>query len=223
MAAGGWLVLAAFSALADWLCAWRGWRRGLWLFKPLTLAALLAWGWAVGGYTGALAWFVLGLGFSLAGDVLLMLSASFFLPGMGAFWLAHLAYIIGLNRGGFEWRWLPALLTLAFLVLFTWLLRWGARRLAAARLSARLRAALLGYALMLGAMVLSALLTGMRPAWSAPAAALTSLGALLFCASDALLAYDRFLRRLPRGQFWVHLLYHCGQTCLLAGALLALG
>ncbi|NPV56297.1 MAG: lysoplasmalogenase [Anaerolineae bacterium] len=223
MAAGGWLVVAGLAALGDWLCAWRGWRRGLWLFKPLTIIGLLAWGWAAGGYAGGMIWFGLALVFSLVGDIFLMLSAGFFMAGVGAFWLAHLAYIVGLNQGALAWRWLPAAMIVVFLVSFGLLLRWGVPQLAGSRLSRRLQKALLAYALFLGAMVVSALFTGLRPSWSLPATTLVSLGALLFFASDGLLAYDRFISKLPRGQFMVHVLYHCGQACLLAGGMIGLG
>ncbi len=65
----GMLLMAG----ADWLAAWRGWRRVRWVTKPGTLLLLIAWFSQVGGWQGNLFWFGLGLVFSLLGDIFLQL------------------------------------------------------------------------------------------------------------------------------------------------------
>jgi uncharacterized membrane protein YhhN len=72
-------------------------------------------------------------------------------------------------------------------------------------------------------MLFSALLSLARPDWRMDAAWLVSIGAVLFYTSDSLLGYDRFVRRLAHGQFWVMVTYHLGQAGIVLGALLQYG
>jgi uncharacterized membrane protein YhhN len=69
-------------------------------------------------------------------------------------------------------------------------------------------------------MVYSALMTWYRAGWSPSAAASASLGALLFFASDSMLAWDRFLNPLPHARLRVMLTYHLGQIGIILGAML---
>src|SRR4029077_17910759 len=46
------------------------------------------------------AWFVAALVFSLAGDVLLMLPQDLFVPGLAAFLVGHVCYVIGFWAAG---------------------------------------------------------------------------------------------------------------------------
>ncbi|NOX30743.1 MAG: hypothetical protein GXP35_11965, partial [Actinobacteria bacterium] len=46
---------------------------------------------------------------------------------------------------------------------------------------------------------------------------LIALGALLFVASDTLLATDRFVVPRSDRRMWVHVLYHLGQISIVAG------
>ena len=45
------------------------------------------------------------------------------------------------------------------------------------------------------------------------------IGATLFLASDALIAYDRFVRPLAWGHVVVHITYHLGQLLIVLGML----
>jgi uncharacterized membrane protein YhhN len=92
---GLWVPLAA--ALVDWAAVARRWRGLEYVAKPAVMLALLAWLWQRGPWPAPLAAFAVGLVLSLAGDVLLMLPPRFFLGGLVAFLLAHVAYIVGFN------------------------------------------------------------------------------------------------------------------------------
>jgi uncharacterized membrane protein YhhN len=59
-------------------------------------------------------------------------------------------------------------------------------------------------------MVVLALNVGSLPA---------GLGAVLFLASDTLLAWNRFLRPIPTGPLWVHITYHAAQGLLVLSLL----
>ena len=82
-------------ALLDWLAVARGWKKIEYLAKPATMVFLLGYLVFSGGFIETpLAWFGLGLIFSLAGDTFLMVSFyrfsnRWFLPGLAAFLLAH--------------------------------------------------------------------------------------------------------------------------------------
>jgi uncharacterized membrane protein YhhN len=214
-----WWPLAV--AAVDWaaVAGGRPWRRLEWAAKPgamLALMAWLAWRAAPAGWPGPVEWFLAALAGSLAGDVLLMLPPRFFVGGLAAFLLAHLAYAAGFLAEGLPpaGAWLLALPVAA----------------AAAWLFVRLRRALLArgdgglvgpvgvYAAAISLMVVCGLATLLRAAWSGPPGWLAAGGALLFMASDSVLAWDRFVRPVRHGRLVVMVTYHLGQIGLIAGA-----
>jgi len=212
-----WATMA--SAAADWAGSWRGWHSVRYLTKPLTLVLLIAWFTQAGRWNGYLLWFGLGLVFSFVGDVLLLLPARFFLAGVGAFFLAHVAYIVGFLQ--------PAPLLDVRLLLFA--LPVGA---IFELLSRRIRKGLRGsgetemitpvtlYALTLSLMFLLALSTLLHPAWARLPAVIVSLGGGLFFLSDSVLANCRFVHDLPHSDFIVMVTYHLGQILIAAGVLI---
>ena len=93
-----------------------GRRRGVYLFKPLTIVLLLLLALqAPDGtspfYRGAI---VAGLIFSLAGDVWLMLPTDRFVAGLGSFFVAHLCYVAAFGSSigfaGDPWSLVPFVL-----------------------------------------------------------------------------------------------------------------
>jgi uncharacterized membrane protein YhhN len=68
-------------------------------------------------------------------------------------------------------------------------------------------------------MVFSAVLTWLRPDWSYQAAALVSMGGLLFYVSDSVLAYNRFGSPVRYGRVIVISTYHLAQIAITAGVL----
>jgi alkenylglycerophosphocholine/alkenylglycerophosphoethanolamine hydrolase len=83
-----------------------------------------------------------------------------------------------------------------------------------------LKAPVLIYSLVISLMVYSALMTWFRAGWPSIAAVSVSLGALLFYASDSMLAWDRFLNPLPHARLRVMITYHLGQIGIILGAML---
>jgi len=149
------------------------------------------------------AWFVLALALSLAGDVFLMLPSDRFVAGLASFLLAHVAYVIGLTRHGGSaealfFAALPVVIVTAIL---------GARFLRAARASGHdeLVGALVAYMTVIAAMVTCALASGN---------ALAALGAVLFMASDALIAETRFVGARRWAPVVIMVTYHLGQAGL---------
>lgn len=216
------LIVSLIFAMVDWLSVARGRKRLEYVFKPATLLAVL-----IGA--GLLMrvphdpwqarFFLSGLAFSLVGDVLLMLPGErFFLPGLVAFLLGHLCYVVGFNPT------LPPPLSLLMLipavvggvVLYRSIVV-GLRR----RGESKLLLPVAVYSVVLSLMLLSAWATSFRPAWSGTRRGLAIIGASLFFASDAMLAWDRFVTPIPGGRVWIHATYHLGQIGLAAS--IALG
>lgn len=219
-------VLTFLTALLDWAAVHRGWKRLELVAKPATMVFLLAVVGAAGGWRSLpLVCFGLGIFFSLLGDIFLLISFvrfsdRWFLPGLIAFLLAHAAYIAGLNipLGEVSPFWM---LTLALVLALT--ARRALRRIVAGLREKGLRrlvAPVVLYGFIITVMLLSALLTLYRADWSAGAAGLVSLGALLFYVSDLLLAWNKFVRPVRNGRLFNMIAYHLGQFALAAGAIL---
>ncbi len=202
------LAVAALAAIAGALLRTRagldGWLLLHWLAKPAATAIVAGLVWRGGrGADPRLRRGVLaGLGFSLAGDVLLMLSPALFVAGLLAFLAAHLCYLraFTVDVRLFERR-LPLLclaLVGAAVLAFLW-----------EGLAPALRLPVLAYVAVLVAMAAQALARWrLRPGpWTRAAA----IGGVLFVASDALLAIDRFRVPLPAASLWVLATYWAAQ------------
>lgn len=212
------LVAALVIAVVDWIAVARKWRLVGYLAKPGVMLALLAWVWQAGGFgAGRLAWFGVGLLFSLAGDIFLMLPRERFIAGLGSFLLAHVAYLVGFNA-------MPPPLNAASLILLLLVMITGWQIYSQVRVGLkirglnRLKLPVLVYMVVINLMLVSALLTLLEGAWSVSAAFLASGGALLFCVSDTFLAWNKFVRPLPFGRLRVRVTYHLGQALIVLGA-----
>lgn len=213
-----WLMLAV--AVVDWVAAWRGWRSVRWVTKPGTLILLIGWYTQVGGWRGPLIWFGLGLVFSLLGDILLNFpSARFFMPGVGAFFLAHLSYITGFVQQPLFPRW-TAFFPLLLVGIVFWLLIQRLRSGLHAHSEMDMSLPVMVYAGALSLMWLSAMSTLFRAGWAVPPAPIVSLGAGLFFLSDAILAYNRFVRPVRSSDLLVMVTYHLGQILIALGVLI---
>jgi uncharacterized membrane protein YhhN len=205
------LVLAVAAAAVDWAAVAAAERgaprlpsRVRLITKPLPLVLLIATALVIDPVDPVVrGWFVAALVCSLAGD-LALLSARGFVAGLAAFLLAHLAYTGGFVAGG-----LAALaLAAGVATMLACDLVVGARLLRALRAGGQgaLAAPVVAYIAAISAMVAAA-------AASLDAVALA--GALLFAASDTLLAEQRFVRRVPHGDLAVMVLYHLAQGLLV--------
>ena len=206
------LSVGAVFAIGDWVACAReaaslAWRRVEYACKPAALLALVVAAATLDPATGADArqrWFVAALVFSLAGDVLLMLPRDLFVGGLSAFFVAHCCFLAGFWSHGPEI--VPLLIAVAVAAVVIGLL--GRKILGAVRAQ---DPALLGpvaaYIVVIGAMLATALAVG-NP-WAA-------LGAVLFVASDSMIAWNRFVGKVPAASVLIMVTYHLGQAGLVA-------
>ncbi len=199
---------AAVFAVGDWSAKVRDDRRLEYVCKPATLAALVVAAIVLdpaAGAPGRRAWFVVALALSLAGDVFLMLDSDdrdLFVAGLGSFLAAHLAYIVGFwTAGPAVWAFGVALGGVAVVlgpVAF--------RVVGALRAEPALRGPVVSYIAMISLMVATAVATGNL---------LAGLGAALFACSDAMIAWNRFVRPVSGAELAIIVTYHLGQAGLV--------
>jgi uncharacterized membrane protein YhhN len=214
------LAIAAIAAVIDWAAVWVGGRWGLAverIAKPAVLVALLAAALTAHAWTpeaqAARPWLVLGLVASLAGDVLL-LPPGRFVPGLLAFLVAHVAYLVAFLQLPGEVPWLVIGIVAAAVLVMT-----VGRALVRAAARVGLAGPVAAYLIAIMLMAVAATRTG-EPAAIA--------GAWLFVASDAMLGWGRLRapeQGLQRGggptqRVAVMVTYHLGQV-LIVLALLA--
>jgi len=138
--------------------------------------------------------FVAALVLCLAGDVFLMLPSDQFVFGLASFLLAHVAYTIGFHSFA-VWALFVVLAAAALL---------APRILRAADRELRVPVAV--YMVAIVAMVTSAFSTG---------DALAIAGAALFFASDATIAWNRFVHEKSWAPLFIIVTYHLGQAGLV--------
>lgn len=202
-----WVLLAGagVAAVANWWSRLVDSRRVECVSKPATMLALVGVALALDPlHADQRAWFVAGLVLSLAGDVFLMLPADRFVAGLGSFLLAHVAYVVGLNlHPGSATALLVASVVVALVAVGV-----GIRivRGAAAAGGGRLAGPVVAYMAVISAMVVSAVAAG---PWIAGA------GAVLFFASDGLIAWNRFVTPIRWAPVAIMVTYHLGQAGLV--------
>lgn len=179
------------------------------LFKPLTTLLVIAWCWPRGRTVPAMRrWILVGLVFSLGGDVALMWPQAGFLPGLVSFLIAHLAYIAAFSRplrfGARPWVFVLYGVVAVAILSQLW-----------SDVPGGLRAPVIGYVVCLACMAAQA------AAWwrSAPGsrqALFAAVGGALFMVSDSLLAINKFATPLPASALWVLSTYWVAQLCIAA-------
>jgi uncharacterized membrane protein YhhN len=189
------IAAIAVSALLEIAAETTGHRRSVYLLKPLTTGLIVVLAattpQAVSGFYRTTV--VLGLLFSVAGDVFLMLPGDRFVQGLASFLVAHICYIVAFSSVAGSLSALGGL----------FLLGWGAFLLGVlwARLGAY-RVPVAVYAVVL-----------LMMAWTAIAARV-AVGALLFVASDSALALERFGRKHRWAQTMVLSTYFAAQLLI---------
>lgn len=225
------IIIIMILAIVDWIAADKKIKPLEYFAKPATILALLWWVWQSVGLGGSMLWFTIGLIFCLVGDVFLMIPRNLFIFGLLSFLMGHIFYILGLNNTPPYINMVGLFLLLvlrkpfaiiALLILLIYLI-WLYRKLAGglvAQGSAKLKIPVLIYAIVISLMVYSALMTWYRAGWPIMAALSASFGAVLFCISDSLLAWDRFLKPLSHADLTVMATYHLGQIGITLGAMM---
>lgn len=213
----GILLVAFGCALVDWFAVARANKTLEYIFKPAPMLVLIAATWLAlpDTWNSWLAqFFLLGFIFCLAGDVFLMLpNPRYFVFGLAAFLGGHLCYIIGLNAT------LPPLQSTVLLIPIALILVWFLRNIVRALQTAGhhpLVVHVVIYGIAISLMLWSAWATLFRPEWDNAQRALVILGATLFFISDALLAWNRFVKTFAAAKLGVIITYHLGQIALAA-------
>jgi len=152
---------------------------------------------------------LLGMLLSCIGDIALMLPFDAFVPGLIAFLLAHLCYIVAFRAGFRAGRGLA--LAAALLALFAGINLAGLWPL----LPAELRIPVVVYVAVLALMATLALARAWsNPPNAAPGVRWAATGAVLFVISDCTLAWDRFGGGLPAASLCVLATYYAAQYCI---------
>ena len=184
-----------------------------WIAKPLATLLIAAIVWradaAPPGYRRAI---LLGMAFSCIGDIALMLPFDVFVPGLIAFLLAHLCYIVAFRAGFRAGRGL--LIAAALLAVFAGINLAGLWPL----LPNDLRIPVVVYVVVLALMATLALARAWTKNAATPSAGTSArwaaLGAVLFVISDSVLAWDRFGGGLPAATLCVLSTYYAAQYCI---------
>ena len=171
----------------------------VYVFKPATTLLIVAWAWPRGADAPRVRrWVRAGLWLSLAGDVFLMWPQQGFLPGLVAFLLAHLAFVVAFTRSvRFAARWQPFALYAAIGALLLSQLWPG--------VPPALRLPVLAYVVCLASMAAQAgaVWLAARGSDAEARARCAAIGGLLFVTSDALLAFNKFDAPLPLASLWI--------------------
>jgi len=214
-----WLFPTLITAGLQWYARWGNHRRLHIITKPTVILFLIGWLWQATHFQGFSAWFGMALLFSLLGDILLIFPPSFFLAGLAAFLMGHVFYSAGFLS---EIRLVfPGLLAVGLLTLIMMIsaVRFTLTALQHRTVSKGIQAGVAVYTVVIHLMLFSALSTLWQPRWLSSGALLVSTGALLFGFSDGLLAYDRFIKKVPRAHTWIMMTYHLAQILIIAGAI----
>jgi uncharacterized membrane protein YhhN len=196
-------ALAFVSAILTIYAATQNRRLVLYIFKPLTIIFIILI--ALESKFPVSSFYkytiIAGLLFSLAGDVFLMLPRDRFIPGLVSFLIAHLFYIASFTfesgRAPSVWGAIPFLIYGSLMLRVLW------RDLGKMRLPVMIYVLAI---LMMGWTAASRLMmTGERGSMFA------FTGALLFIASDSMLAIERFKGRFRGAQAFILTTYFAAQ------------
>lgn len=180
-------------------------------FKPLATALILGiaianWRRGKDCYSYSL-WISIGLLFSLVGDVFLLWPSLYFIHGLAAFLLTHLAFLIAFTRDARfparVWIWILYLAIAATLYAFLY-----------PNLPVPLKLPVALYSAVLSSMAAQAmgrfLVVKTKPAQSA------AIGAVFFMLSDFLLAFDRFHSLILLAPVLILIPYYLGQWLIVS-------
>ena len=189
------LIAAIVCAVADWIAVAQESRLLEYAMKPAALVFLLLYA----GLGADPSWYLIAaLALSLLGDVYLMLPDELFPVGLLAFLFAHLAYVAEFNA--------TPLARAVWFVIVVGASTPLALRIIRAVKQPPLRIGVGIYMSALSLMVASAIASGDLTA---------TAGALLFFASDSMIALNRFVAPFAWARVAVIVTYHLGQLLLV--------
>jgi uncharacterized membrane protein YhhN len=223
------LILSIGFAIAHWFYVAKKHIIGIMVTKPLVMIFLMVW--MIINIPDILVrttalnlfplWFLLGLGFGLLGDIFLIWSERFFLPGLIAFLVNQIFYLIGFgtyflanaNTGlqiGLYGFFMLILLVTVYL-LFNGMDKNG---------MGRMKMPIGIYALIITLMVISAFETFFFR-WPIMASIFVSVGATFFYISDIMNAWTRFVAPIAHDRLKIMTTYHAAQICITIGIVVA--
>lgn len=214
------LIALIFAGLES-LALWKQIRPLEFIAKPAVMVVLFIYLWTSTGLSGAGLWFGLGILLSLTGDVFLLWLDRFFIFGLIAFLLGHVAYVIGFNTPASPFTIWGIILAIIVGLSGVRVMR----RILVALLSkgqSRLRVPVTIYGMVISIMLLSAMLKLTDISWGAGASLFVAVGAFLFFASDIVLAWNKFVTPIQNGRMINIGMYHLGQIALIAGVVMQL-
>lgn len=198
------LTLVGAFAIADWVAVGYTIKPLEYVAKPMTMALLLAAVLAIEPANGtARVIFLFAIFFSLVGDIFLMLpNDDLFIGGLASFFVAHVAYVAafwvrGVAVPGFGVGLVVVLIAVAVL---------GVRIAKGAKAAdPKMAQPVMAYMGVISLMVASAFGT---------ANVFAIVGCSLFYASDALIAWNRFIQNHASGPLAIIVTYHLAQVLL---------
>jgi uncharacterized membrane protein YhhN len=198
------LVVAVVLAILDWIAVAQRRKALEYISKPGVMLALIVVAISLTDVPDGPRWaFVVALAASMLGDIFLMLPADRFIAGVASFFLAHLAYIVGLRIGSSGA--LSFVLGAAVVAVYAAVI--GLRIINAVReKEPGLTNAVAAYTAVISVMVASAIATRN---------VLAAVGAVVFMASDTLIAWNRFVQPLAWAPVTIMVTYHVGQAMLV--------
>jgi len=177
------------------------------VFKPLTTLTIISFAFYLAGFELSHYAFliVLGLAFSLLGDIFLMLKSDKFMQGLVSFLIAHIFYIMAFLDSAHTNINLYAIIPIALIgivYLKVLLPKTG-----------NLKIPVLIYALILQAMVITADMFYQTA--NTTESLMVLIGAIWFMLSDSILAFARFVKTFKLAQIAVLSTYYIAQTCIV--------
>lgn len=140
---------------------------------------------------------IVGLFFSLLGDIFLMLKSDKFVQGLVSFLIAHIFFIIAFSSGFGPYLEISYLIPAAiYTTIFLWILL---------PKTGKLMIPVTVYALVLLVFLWQA--TGRFYYLAGSSALLSFIGAILFVTSDSILGYTRFVKKSRASTFLIHVTY----------------
>jgi uncharacterized membrane protein YhhN len=202
------LGAAASFAVLNWLAVAKANKPLEYAAKPATMLALIVVAATIDPTSEVQRFtFVAALAFSLVGDIFLMLPGDRFIGGVAGFLVAHLAYIVGFRVVEAS----PIGLAIGAVVVVVFVATIGIRILNAVKeADEKLVTPVSAYVAVISVMVASAVSTRNL---------LAIFGAMTFMASDTLIAWNRFVQKLPWAPVTIMVTYHAGQAMLVLSLL----
>jgi uncharacterized membrane protein YhhN len=192
--------------------------------KPLAMLFLIIWGLVLGIernlFETNLLYFIVGLLLCLVGDIFLLLPPKkFFMPGLVAFLMGHISYILGFGLiEDLEKNIIPIFVLAVVIVTVSWQI--GTLLVQSLRTNQKnkLIIPIIIYSVVISVMLFLAGLRFFDPDWTTTGAFFVSIGAVLFFFSDVLNAWERFVNKFKHDRLFIMILYHLGQYGIGIGA-----